>query len=178
MGLIVGFVWYAESINRAPQDTTTQTDAIVVLTGGRNRVEEGLRLLKKDLAKKLFISGVFQRVSVEDLKKKYKIDGTPSCCIELGYQARNTIGNAKETALWVVRNGFKSIRLVTSTYHMPRSLLEFKRYMPDIEIIPHPTQSRRVKQKDWWYWPGTLSLMIREYLKFLYVYIEGLYLET
>ena len=170
-----GFLWYAEVMNRAPQDLETITDAIVVLTGGRNRVEEGFHLLKSNMAKKLFITGVYKHVSVEGLEKKHSITEIDSSKVELGYKARNTIGNAKETAQWMGQNHFKSLRLVTANYHMPRSLLEFKKYMPHIKVIPHRVDSRPIHQKEWWYWSKQISIMAKEYLKFLYVYSKDIF---
>ena len=89
------------------------------------------------------------------------------CCIVVGHEAENTEENAQETARWMRRQGYHSLRLVTAWYHMPRSLLEFERAMPEIEIIPHPVFPERVKQQRWWGWRGTAALLIGEYGKYL-----------
>src|SRR3546814_5646529 len=96
-----------------------------------------------------------------------------SCCVVLGYEADNTRGNAVETAAWMKDQGFTSLRLVTATYHMPRSLLEFRRLMPNIEIIPHPVFTEHFKRDDWWMWPGSSSLLITEYTKYLGAMLRG-----
>lgn len=89
------------------------------------------------------------------------------CCIALGYEAGDTIGNAAETALWMRKEGFRSVRLVTANYHMPRSLLEFSHAMPGVTVIPHPVFPNSVKQDQWWRWPGTAHLIATEYTKYL-----------
>jgi uncharacterized SAM-binding protein YcdF (DUF218 family) len=92
--------------------------------------------------------------------------------IILGHEADNTRGNALETAGWMREQGFHSMRLVTSAYHMPRSLLEFSAAMPDITITPHPVFADNVKQGEWWAWPGTASLLAEEYVKYLVVLLR------
>jgi len=77
------------------------------------------------------------------------------------------MGNALETAQWMRRRGYHSLRLVTSWYHMPRSLVDFRRAMPDVAIIPHPVFSDQVTQARWWSRHGTASLLISEYAKYL-----------
>jgi uncharacterized SAM-binding protein YcdF (DUF218 family) len=90
-----------------------------------------------------------------------------ACCVSLGYEAETTYGNAQETARWVERNDFASVRLVTAAYHMPRSLLEFRRRMPEVTIVPHPVFPDHVKQDEWWRWPGSTHLLVGEYAKYL-----------
>src|SRR3546814_14678895 len=70
------------------------------------------------------------------------------CSSDLGYEADNTRGNAVETAAWMKDQDFTSLRLVTATYHMPRSLLEFRRPMPDIEIVPHPVFTQHFRRSE------------------------------
>jgi uncharacterized SAM-binding protein YcdF (DUF218 family) len=85
----------------------------------------------------------------------------------LGHEADDTFGNAQETAQWIRGQGFHSLRLVTAWYHMPRSLLEFGRAMPEIDIVAHPVFPAQVKQEHWWAWRGTAVLLISEYVKYL-----------
>ena len=164
-----GLVWFAGIIPDSVADMTTRTDAIVVLTGGQGRLESGLRLLAEDRADRLFVSGVYRGIDVKSLLGMFRRtpDGIEDR-VGIG-DAVNTAGNAAETAEWIRRHGVKSIRLVTASYHMPRSLLEFHHALPDVEIIPHPVFSENVKQKEWWAWPGTAALIAREYSKYLLV---------
>jgi uncharacterized SAM-binding protein YcdF (DUF218 family) len=88
------------------------------------------------------------------------------CCINLGYTATSTAGNALESAVWIKKNNFKSIILVTANYHMPRSLMLFKKIMPTIKLIAHPVFPARFEPKKWWARPRTASLIISEYIKY------------
>lgn len=163
-----GLAWFAQSIPDEVSDPTSATDAVVVLTGGSLRVQSGIALLNAGKAKKLFVSGVNHGTDMPALlRAEHQSSDKVPCCIALGYDADNTFGNAQETAVWMRREGFHSLRLVTASYHMPRSLLEFSRAMPDVHIIPHPVFPERVKQERWWAWPGTASLIVAEYQKYL-----------
>lgn len=146
----------------------TRTDAIVVLTGGSDRLPAGFELLRAGEGRKLFISGVYRGVEVRELLAlSRQAPGDLECCIALGYAADDTEGNAAETAVWMRAQGFRSLRLVTANYHMPRSLVEFRRALPEATIIPHPVAPRSVRLEGWWRWPGTASLIADEYNKFL-----------
>ena len=163
-----GLAWFARLIPDEVGDRASATDAIVVLTGGSLRVQNGLALLAAGKAKKLFVSGVHHGTDVATLlRAEHQTSDKAACCIALGYDADNTFGNAVETATWMHQEGFHSLRLVTASYHMPRSLLEFSRAMPEVHVIPHPVFPERVKQERWWAWPGTASLIVAEYQKYL-----------
>jgi uncharacterized SAM-binding protein YcdF (DUF218 family) len=145
-----------------------QTDAIVVLTGGSLRVEGGLRLLAEGKAKKLFISGVYRGVEVAELLRlSRQSPDSVACCVVLGHTADNTVGNARETAQWMASEGYHSLRLVTASYHMPRSLLEFGRAMPDAEIVPNPVFPEFLRQAPWWRSRRSALLIAEEYSKYL-----------
>jgi uncharacterized SAM-binding protein YcdF (DUF218 family) len=168
-----GLVWFAESIAEVVEDTATTTDDIVVLTGGSQRVQSGLQLLTAGKAKKLFVSGVYHGTDVTALlRTQRQSPDAVQCCIVLGHTADNTYGNALETAAWMRQEGYRSLRLVTASYHMRRALLEFGRAMPDVRIIPHPVFPDAVRQERWWAWPGTLDLIIGEYDKYLWALIR------
>jgi len=159
-----GFLWFARQIPHGVADLDTDTDAIVVLTGGSLRVQSGLTLLASGKAKKLFISGVYHGTDVAALlKASHQSPEHVACCIVLGHEADNTLGNALETAQWMHQEGFHSLRLVTASYHMPRSLLEFSRAMPDVSIIAHPVFPERDRADRWWGSPRVFA----EYHKYL-----------
>ena len=169
-----GFMWFAETVPRAIDDPETVTDAVVVLTGGSGRLGVGLSLLAQKRAKKLFVSGVYQGVDVAELLRISRQSPRElDCCVVLGYSADDTAGNAKETAEWMAQEGYASLRLVTANYHMRRSLLEFRRVMPEVALIPHPVFPPNFKGEEWWRWPGTASLILIEYSKYL-VALPGL----
>jgi len=162
-----GLFRYADAIPVEVTAPGQKTDAIVVLTGGSGRLDEGLRLLEHGLGAKLFISGVYQGVDMESLLEAYRRNPKDlNCCVDIGH-AQDTIGNAAETAVWVHKKGFSSLRLVTSAYHMPRSVLEFKNVLPGMELVQNPVFPAHVKQQRWWAWPGTTGLIVSEYNKFL-----------
>lgn len=165
---IAGFLSYADTLPATVEDSTSPSEAIVVLTGGTSRINTGLGLLFNGTADKLFISGVYKGVEVRELLESHQAAPEKvACCIVLGYQADDTRGNAAETRQWVRANNVGSLRLVTSAYHMPRSLLEFRHSMPEVKIIPHPVFPPHVKQQDWWLWPGSRGLIFSEYNKYL-----------
>ena len=168
-----GLFWFTSLVNQGPEDTDTTTDAIVVLTGGTERVAAAVELLKQKKAEKLLISGVNEKVDWSLMAAT--IDELPEDLgdnITLGHVAGNTRGNALESKDWLDKNGFTSLRLVTASYHMPRSLSEFKDVMPGAVIIPHPVFPQTVKHDEWWKWPGTFALITSEYMKFLVVAVS------
>lgn len=165
---IIGLLVFVGYIPQPGSMSDRRTDAIVVLTGGSGRVSEGLALLERGRADKLFVSGVYHGVDVAALLKVARqMPRDMEWRIALGYSADNTEGNARETAEWMRAQRYRSLRLVTASYHMPRSLLEFRRAMPDVEIVIHPVFPRQVKVERWWLWPGTARLFVIEYNKYL-----------
>lgn len=163
---VAGFIWFAAP--PSPENEAVPTDAIVVLTGGPLRLQSGMALLRDGKGRKLFVSGVNQQVDLDEL---LRVSGNApdwaSCCTVLGHDADNTLGNARETAQWMRQQGFSSLRLVTAWYHMPRSLLELDRAMPEVEIIAHPVFPDDVPQEHWWAARGTVLLVASEYGKYL-----------
>jgi len=163
-----GLVWFVATLPRAVTDATSRTDGIVVLTGGSERLEAGLSLLSAGRSKTLLLSGVYRGTSRQALAKlSRQSPDIFKCCVELGREATNTVGNAHETAAWARRNEMTSLRLVTSAYHLPRSLVEFRRAMKDIRLIAHPVYSASVKLEGWWRWPGTAMLLAGEFNKYV-----------
>jgi len=163
-----GFAWFIHLVPVSVADPDSATDAIVVLTGGSLRVDSGLQLLADGKAKKLFVSGVYHGVDVGDLLRvSRQAPERVQCCIVLGHAAESTLGNALETEAFMREQGFTSLRLVTASYHMPRSLLEFARVMPDIRIVPHPVFPEIVRNPEWWLNPTALALFGEEYVKFV-----------
>lgn len=168
-----GLALFVASSLMIPVDPSIRSDAIVVLTGGRLRLETGLELFAAGVAKKLFISGVNQRVDRDELLRALGQSAErASCCISLGHEADNTLGNARETANWMRAEGYQSLRLVTSWYHMRRGLLEFARAMPQVTIVAHPVFAHHLDPERWWSWRGAPLLILGEYHKFLAAWIR------
>lgn len=172
-----GLVWFVLQIPAEIADPDGATDAIVVLTGGSLRVESGLALFAAGKAEKLFISGVYHGVEVGDLLRvSRQWPEKSACCIALGHTADSTLGNALETAAWMRGEHFRSLRLVTANYHMPRSLLEFARAMPDVTIVPHPVFPEVSRGAHWWLRPASVGLLLLEYDKYLVALVRPMLL--
>ena len=178
---LLGFIVFALTLEYNPKDINTTADAIVVLTGETRRITKGIEELNKGLAPKLFISGVHLQAplskvidkTILDLKKENKLSLPPDSLkskISTG-KAENTIENALESAVWVNENNVKKIRLITSFYHMPRSKLLFKKYLPYTTIIYHPISSKNEEKLTNTH---TLELIFGEYNKYLLTYIWNL----
>ena len=168
IALTGGYLWFAATMPTESPDPGRETDAIVVLTGGSRRIEVGLQLLTDRRAPRLFVSGVSRGVERADiLRSAPSVVGAPVAAIALGYGATDTIGNAVESAHWMRLNGLRTLRLVTATYHMRRSLAEFRHAMPEVELIAHPVLSDHFRHEGWWRHPGSAALIASEYAKFL-----------
>ena len=164
---VAGLVWFV--IPPPIESRKPPTDAIVVLTGGSSRLEGGIDLMREGKGRQLFVSGVNQQVDLDELlRASGDAPRRFSCCIVVGHEAENTDGNARETAHWMRQQGYHSLRLVTAWYHMPRSLIEFERAMPEMEIVPHPVFPQLVKpHQQWLAWRGAAALLVGEYAKYL-----------
>lgn len=165
--LVIGFFIFTGSIERSQLEPRT-ADGIAVLTGGAARIDEAMKLLTQQKAKRLLITGVNRTTSTEELKQlASQGDQLFSCCVDIDKEARNTIDNATETSQWVARNHYNSVIVVTSNYHMPRALAELGRVMPGVTLIPYSVVDNNVHLDRWWTFPGTTRLLISEYLKYL-----------
>ena len=131
----LGFVWFALLLPQ-PLDGRT-TDAIVVLTGGSGRLSRGITLLEEGGAKRMLISGVDRAVQPHELAVRYNApDGLFDCCITLGHEAIDTRSNAIESAQWLERRGYDTVRLITSDWHMRRAAFELRQALPpDVVLV-------------------------------------------
>jgi len=170
---VYGFQHFANHITSQSNISKQQkTDAIIVLTGGSDRLDTGLKLLDQGLAQRLFVSGVGPQTALNHMLSKSK--NLPKNItqikpyIDLGYQAKNTKGNAAESASWMSHHGFSSLRLVTADYHMPRSVYEFKKAMPDITIIANPVFPKDFQRNNWLRDVASAKIILLEYHKYLY----------
>ncbi len=162
-----------------PQATTGQiqfTDGIVVMTGGQQRLDDGVKLLTKGFADKMLISGVGKGVNrailVQELGLSEAQINALFCCVELDHAAQDTFGNAKSTREWSHAHDMQSLRLVTANYHMPRALLIFSRELPHVDLYQWPVNPDDLDLANWWWDPASLRLLAREYVKYLAVYFS------
>ena len=165
---IAGFFVYLKEIPGDPPLSIRPADGIVVLTGAPQRMTAAIDLLATKRGKRLLVSGVNPAITTEELKKQIPDFARLSeCCIDLGHEAQNTLGNAVETAAWAKKHGFKSLLIVTSAWHMPRALVELERETDGIELDPYPVVTERMRERTWWSNPQTMRLLVFEYLKYL-----------
>lgn len=169
-----GFVWFSIIINGYGIQENVKTEAVVVLTGGKNRVSEAVKILNNNLADKLFISGVSNKVSINNIENTIGAKILYPERTYLGYKAKNTIQNAEEVADWLQRNHITSVRLVTSNYHIPRSIAELSAYKLPLTVIPHPVYSDKIA-KDWWKSWATFKFIANEYNKYLVVCLRNFF---
>jgi uncharacterized SAM-binding protein YcdF (DUF218 family) len=155
----------APATGSAPAPTA---DGIVVLTGGAERIAGAMGLLVDGRARRLLISGVHPDTSAEQIARL--VDAGPSlfdCCVDLDRRAANTTGNAEEAAKWARGHAFGSLLVVTSDYHMRRSLAEFGTAMPEVHLIPWAVEAPTVDADRWWADGATAALFLGEYLKYM-----------
>lgn len=159
--LFIDFVYKTFSYRQNAQ----KTDAIVVLTGGKGRVEEGVRLFRKSHAKYLVFVGVDPSVRKSDLFRPKP--GDPSSDnVVLEKSSRNTLENSIFGRDVIVSRDIHSVLLITSRYHLKRASILFRNSLPrDITIIPYPVDSVNLKES-WWNHGGSFQLLFREFYKY------------
>jgi uncharacterized SAM-binding protein YcdF (DUF218 family) len=168
----LGLLLFAVQIQHArPPYPVPEADGVVALTGASNaRLAEAVDLLAQGRAHQMLVSGVNPSVTREQLRLAL---GVPrpiyECCVQLGYQAEDTIGNAREIADWARRNDFHSLIVVTSDYHMPRSLMEIHGALHHVKLIPYPVVTPSLDAQRWWRSANGARRMTVEYCKFLIV---------
>ena len=172
----IGLVDYQERILSLKEYSPKKASNIVILTGGSNRIRDGLKIIKNlensaIINTKLLISGTGKGFTISNVKKllpkNKSLNIFLNCCIELDNKSQNTHSNAIETFKWAKKNNIKTFILITSNYHMPRAVLEFKARMPNFEIITHPITPKKHDISNWMHSFETFSLIFIEYSKFL-----------
>lgn len=186
--VIIGLMWlvglfvFADRVRgMTPADEPARADAIVALTGpSSERVNAAVRLLDQDKGDRLLISGVNREVRRQELRAL-----TPgssrlfNCCVDLGFEAEDTVGNAQEIATWARTHDYKDLIVVTSDYHMPRSLLEIRSVAPELKLHGYAVETPSLDNSRWWKAAVTARRMTLEYMKYLAVLgREGLHKVT
>ena len=163
-----GFVWFIWNVPATEVALERNADGIVVLTGGASRISDAIELLASGHGKRLLISGVHRATSSAEIARiNPRYEGLVTCCVDLDHSAINTVGNATETRRWVRERGFSSLIVVTSAYHMPRTMAELAKQMPDIALVPFPVVTEKLRNEPWWTSGPTAKLILFEYAKFV-----------
>jgi uncharacterized SAM-binding protein YcdF (DUF218 family) len=174
--LVVGLIWLAGLVTFAdriirltPAEDPASADGIVALTGGSDlRLRAGATLLENGKGHRLLVSGVNKAATRADL---WSVTEAPKplfdCCVDLGFTAADTLGNARESAQWARSMGYRRLILVTADYHMPRALIELKSAMPEATVIPYPVATPMLDSRRWWATSLGARRMIVEYCKYL-----------
>ncbi len=163
-----GFVWFVWHVPAEEVTLKQNADGIVVLTGGASRIEDAMELLAAGHGKRLLISGVHRATSSAEIARLIpRYERFVSCCVDLDHSAVNTVGNAVETRRWVKDQHFNSLIVVTSAYHMPRTMAELAKQLPDTALVPFPVVTDKLRSEPWWASVPTARLILSEYAKFV-----------
>lgn len=163
-----GFLAFTAQIAAREPAAVRPADAIVVLTGGSSRIVDAVGLLAEGRGRRLLITGVNPATSADEMRRSLP-DGEHlmSCCIDLGHKALNTRGNALEAAEWARSRSFRSLVVVTSSWHMPRAMMELGRALPEVDLVAYPVVTNRMQAEVWWKDLATVRLLAKEYAKFI-----------
>jgi uncharacterized SAM-binding protein YcdF (DUF218 family) len=176
LALVLLVIWaaglheFADRVARlTPAPDPPAADGIVALTGGSAlRLEAATRLLEAGKGHRLLVSGVNRRATRQDV---WGVTGAAKplfdCCVDLGFTAADTIGNARETAEWARSLGYRRLILVTADYHMPRAMLELRSAMPGAEIVSYPVATTDLDAQHWRATGSGAKRMALEYCKYL-----------
>ncbi len=162
-----GFLQFADTVASLQPPATPKADAIVVLTGGFQRINQAVDLLKAGAGERLLISGVHPTTTRSQIRRNTQSSADLfKCCVDIGHEAVDTIGNATEASQWIHDRGYRTILVVTNNYHMPRSLLELRRARPEAKFIAYPVVNSDLKTTNWLRNPLVLKAILLEYGKY------------
>ncbi len=167
---------FKENILSFTKYNKKESPNIVILTGGTNRIKDGLKIIKdfrksKKINYKILVSGTGIGFTKNSLKNQLGSNFNPKliqCCIDLDNVSKNTITNASETFRWTQKKGINEFILVTSNYHMPRAYLEFKNIMPNLKIHTYSITPKKHDIENWLNSYQTFGLVFKEYCKYIF----------
>tara|TARA_Y100001954_G_C15602204_1_gene498551 strand:- start:117 stop:683 length:567 start_codon:yes stop_codon:yes gene_type:complete len=167
ISVITGYIYFLKHINSLKVNTESNIKAIAVLTGDKGRIELGVQMLEKNLDAKLFISGVYKKSNLNNIISKKNMQNR----ISIDKISESTIENAKEIILWAKSNSFKEISVITSYYHMPRSILLLNHYESDIKYNQYPVQKKNYNNSNFTNVIKKNFFLYEEFFKFVVTYI-------
>jgi len=146
----------------------TSIDSIVVLTGDKFRISKGMEILSNGVGEKLLLSGVNKNIKLINIKNEFpKYKNFFDCCVDIDNISSNTFENSRETFLWLEKNKYTSVLIVSSNYHMPRVKLEFERFFKTENTYYHPVNSNNDVKVI-----GKVKKLFLEYVKYMRTYIS------
>jgi uncharacterized SAM-binding protein YcdF (DUF218 family) len=166
----VGLMAFASRVaDSTPPPDPEVSDGVVALTGASTaRLTAAVHLLEIGKARRVLISGVNQKVSRADIRGVTKATRRYyDCCVDLGFRATDTVGNAREAAAWAQAHHYRSLIVVTSDFHIPRAMLELRAAMPGLKLTPYPVKSEELDADHWWRSGDGGRRMVVEYCKYL-----------
>ncbi len=169
---LIGLISFAQKTqNLTPASAPRRADAIVALTGASDqRLRTAMDLLVEGHGKRLLVTGVDKKVKRTELRA---VMGGPKrlylCCVDLGFRAADTMGNAAETAAWVKEREIESLIVVTADYHMPRALIELKSRLPQVKLYSYAIKTPVTDARNWWRDGLAAPRLVIEYCKYLVI---------
>ncbi len=172
--LSLGFAAFVWRLPAEEIKLTRKADGIVALAGGSSRVADAMELLAAERGQRLLISGANRATNLAEISR-FNPDyaRVVRCCVDFD-RSLNTLGNAVETRRWAQAQGFRSLIIVTSNYHMPRALAEIAHQLPDATLVPFPVVSDKLRSEPWWSNAATVRLLVSEYLKYIFAHVRML----
>ena len=165
----ISFLYLIQSEYPKDKEIKQQSNFVIVATGGSNRILKGLDLIKKDINRKMLLSGVGKGVTKKQIELAFSLNKTQKklldCCVEMDEKSIDTFSNAIQSKIWLDSLNADSVFVVTANYHMPRLLLELNRSLNNIMIIPVPVEPLSKPIKNIWK-IDNFYLLCLEYLKF------------
>ena len=164
------FIFFLSLVKNFKSDYTTikSIDSIVVLTGDKFRISKGMEILSNGIGEKLLLSGVNKNIKLTNIKNEFpKYKNFFDCCVEIENISSNTFENSRETFLWLEKNKYNSVLIVSSDYHMPRTKLEFEKFLNTKNTYYHPVHSNNNLKAI-----GKIKKLFLEYVKYMRTYIS------
>lgn len=173
LALLGGYYLFAAGISSREIKLDRNADGIVVLTGAASRIPDAIELLAAGRGRRLLITGVHRSTSASEIARLTPLYARLfACCVDLDRSALNTFGNAIEAKRWAKEHHFNSLIVVTSSWHMPRAMVELEHQGPELTLIPFPVVSENIKTNPWWSNVVTARLIMSEYLKYLFALVR------
>ena len=166
--LVWNFHIYMKEVRGYSTVSSFDVEGLVVLTGGRGRLFSAMELLAENPSnKRLLMTGISKKTSLNNLRLLVGNSTLLACCVDVGYAGQDTKGNARETAAWVQTHGYKSIMVITSGYHLPRSLRLLHKAMPEVTLVPYAVWDASMAKDSWWNSFYGWKIMLTEYGKYI-----------